>query len=99
MDNKVLEIFIQGPGGRLDAKYYKSAKKTSPIALILHPHPQYGGTMNNKIVVEIFKNFVNNLNLNLDIEIVEDGNQILDTGGGILNMIKKFLNLKLKKMI
>jgi len=55
MGNKVLEIFIQGPCGRLDTKYYKSPKKTAPIALILHPHPQYGGTMNNKVVVEIFK--------------------------------------------
>ena len=60
MGNKVLEIFIQGPCGRLDTKYYKSPKKTSPIALILHPHPQYGGTMNNKVVVETFKNFVSN---------------------------------------
>ena len=60
MGNKVLEIFIQGPCGRLDTKYYKSPKKTSPIALILHPHPQYGGTMNNKVVVETFKNFMSN---------------------------------------
>jgi len=60
MENKVLEIFIPGPAGRLEAKYYKSKKKTSPIALILHPHPQYGGTMNNKIVVEIFNTFMDN---------------------------------------
>ena len=60
MGNKVLEIFIQGPCGRLDTKYYKSPKKTAPIALILHPHPQYGGTMNNKVVVETFKNFMSN---------------------------------------
>ena len=60
MGNKVIEIFIQGPIGRLDAKYYKSSKKTAPIALILHPHPQYGGTMNNKVVVETFKSFVKN---------------------------------------
>jgi len=60
MENKVVEIFIPGPAGRLEAKYYKSKKKTSPIALILHPHPQYGGTMNNKIVVEIFNTFMDN---------------------------------------
>ena len=34
MENKVVEIFIPGPAGRLEAKYYKSKKKTSPIALI-----------------------------------------------------------------
>tara|TARA_Y100001936_G_C15982457_1_gene617520 strand:- start:562 stop:1218 length:657 start_codon:yes stop_codon:yes gene_type:complete len=60
MENKVLEIFIPGPAGRLEAKYYKSKKKTSPIALILHPHPQYGGTMNNKVVVETFNTFMDN---------------------------------------
>ena len=58
MENKVVEIFIPGPAGRLEAKYYKSKKKTSPIALILHPHPQYGGTMNNKVVVETFNSFM-----------------------------------------
>ena len=57
MNNKIQEIFIPGPAGRLDAKYYKSKKKTAPIALILQPHPQYGATMNNKIVVELFKTF------------------------------------------
>ena len=35
------------------------------------------------------KKFVSNLKTDLDIEIVEDGKEILDTGGGILNMIKK----------
>ena len=49
MDNKIFEIFIPGPAGRLEAKYYKSKKNTSPIALVLQPHPQYGGTMNNKL--------------------------------------------------
>ncbi len=60
MENKVLEIFIPGPAGRLEAKYYKSKKTTSPIAIVLQPHPQYGGTMNNKIVVDIFNTFKEN---------------------------------------
>ena len=60
MENKVVEIFVPGPAGRLEAKYYKSKKKTSPIALILHPHPQYGGTMNNRVVVEAFNTFMDN---------------------------------------
>ena len=59
-DNKIVEIFIPGPAGRLEAKYYKSKKNTSPICLVLHPHPQYGGTMNNKVVVETFQTFMNN---------------------------------------
>ena len=60
MENKVFEIFIPGPAGRLEAKYTKSQKSTSPIALVLQPHPQYGGTMNNKVVVETFNVFKDN---------------------------------------
>ena len=60
MNNKIFEIFIPGPAGRLEAKYYKSKKNTSPIALVLQPHPEYGGTMNNKVVVETFQTFVEN---------------------------------------
>ena len=37
-DTKITEIFIPGPAGRLEAKYFKSKKNTSPIALVLHPH-------------------------------------------------------------
>ena len=59
-DNKIVEVFIPGPAGRLEAKYYRSKKNTSPICLVLHPHPQYGGTMNNKVVVDTFQTFMNN---------------------------------------
>ena len=47
----------------------------------------------NKIIINTFylkdqfSNFIKNNNLNVDIQIVEDGENILDTGGGILNMI------------
>src|SRR5210317_1464105 len=60
MDNKIVEVFIPGPAGRMEAKYYKSEKITSPIALVLQPHPQYGGTMNNKVVVDTFHTFMEN---------------------------------------
>ena len=60
MENKIDEIFIPGPAGRLEAKYFKSKKNTSPIALVLQPHPQCGGTMNNKVVVETFNIFKEN---------------------------------------
>ncbi len=47
-----------------------------------------------KIKINIFylsdeiKKFEKQLNTNIDIELIEDGNEILDTGGGIINMIK-----------
>ncbi|MEQ1653148.1 MAG: alpha/beta hydrolase, partial [Hyphomicrobium sp.] len=40
------ELIINGPGGRIEARYHHEPKSDSPIALILHPHPQFGGTMN-----------------------------------------------------
>ena len=47
----------------------------------------------NKIFINTFYlkdhilNFIKKKNFNLDIHIIEDGENILDTGGGILNMI------------
>ena len=60
MKQKSLEVFIAGPAGRLEAKYFKNQKKGSPIAIVLQPHPQYGGTMNNRIVQEAYNVFVKN---------------------------------------
>ena len=57
MKPKSLEIFIPGPAGRLEAKYYKNPKFGSPVAIVLHPHPQYGGTMNNRIVQLMYNIF------------------------------------------
>ena len=60
MKQKSIEVFLPGPSGRLEAKYYKNEKKGSPVAIVLHPHPQYGGTMNNKVVAETFQTFMEN---------------------------------------
>ena len=54
------EIFIPGPSGRLEGKYFKNQKKNSPVAIVLQPHPQYGGTMNNRIVQETYNVFIKN---------------------------------------
>ena len=43
--------------------------------------------INTFYLKEHFSNFIKNKNFNIDIHIVEDGESILDTGGGILNMI------------
>ncbi|MBD1155314.1 NTP transferase domain-containing protein [Pelagibacterales bacterium SAG-MED18] len=45
--------------------------------------------INTFYLKEHFSNFIKNKNFNLDIHIIEDGKSILDTGGGILNMISK----------
>ena len=53
------EVTFIGPAGRLEGRYQPAKQKGSPIAIILHPHPQFGGTMNNQIVYNLFYNFVN----------------------------------------
>ena len=51
------ELIINGPAGRLEARYHHEASPESPIALILHPHPQFGGTMNNQVVYSLYYTF------------------------------------------
>ncbi len=51
------EVFFNGSEGRLEGRYHHSEKKGAPAALILHPHPQYGGTMNNKVTYTLFHTF------------------------------------------
>lgn len=54
------EVIFTGPEGRIEGRYHQSANKGAPIAVVLHPHPLYGGTMNNKIVYKIYHAFVDN---------------------------------------
>ena len=44
--------------------------------------------INTSYLKDQFSVFLNSKNFNLDIKIIEDGEHILDTGGGIQNMIK-----------
>ena len=57
MSNQVKEILFTGPDGRLVGKYKKGQSLNPPVALLLHPHPLYGGTMNNPIVMELYNMF------------------------------------------
>ena len=57
MNNQIKEILFTGPDGKLVGKYKKGQSLNPPVALILHPHPLYGGTMNNPVVLEIFNIF------------------------------------------
>lgn len=51
------EVLFPGPAGRLEGRYSPGKSPTAPIALILHPHPQHGGTMNNKVVYQLYNSF------------------------------------------
>ncbi len=51
------EVIFNGPAGRLEGRYSHSKIKNAPLALVLHPSPEYGGTMNNKINYMMFQAF------------------------------------------
>jgi hypothetical protein len=51
------EVSFTGPSGRLEGRYHKGPEDNAPIALVLHPHPRYGGTMNNKVVYGVYQTF------------------------------------------
>jgi len=87
MQNKVIEIFIPGPSGRIQAKYFKSTSKNPPVALVLQPHPQYGGTMNNRVVYEIFNTYMSNgfSVIRINFRGVGKSDGIFDNGQGELS--------------
>ncbi len=53
----MVEVLFSGHAGRIEGRYYKSPRPNAPVALILHPDPMFGGTMNNKVVYTLFSCF------------------------------------------
>ena len=81
------EIFIPGPSGRIQAKYVKNKQAGAPIALVVQPHPQYGGTMNNRIGYETYNCFYKNRFsvIRINFRGVEKSDGIFDNGQGELS--------------
>jgi len=54
MARKIESLFLPGPAGRLEALLEEPAEAAPrEAALVCHPHPQYGGTMHNKVVYRL----------------------------------------------
>jgi alpha/beta superfamily hydrolase len=51
------EVIINGPEGRIEARFMPAADHTAPLALILHPEPNSGGNMNNRVSLAMYKHF------------------------------------------
>ena len=87
MINKNKEVFIPGPSGRIQAKYSKGEQQGSPVALVLPPHPQYGGTLNNRIAYESYNSFYkNNFSvIRINFRGVEKSDGVFDNGQGELS--------------
>jgi alpha/beta superfamily hydrolase len=52
------EVIFTGPAGRIEGRYHPARQKNAPIAIVLHPHPQFGGTMNHPIIYQLYYAFV-----------------------------------------
>ena len=87
MKSKIKEIFIPGPCGRIHAKYSKNNNQGAPIAVVLQPHPQYGGTMNNRIVYETYNSFykMGFSVIRINFRGVEKSDGFFDNGQGELS--------------
>lgn len=46
-------VAIPGPAGRLQAAWWPGLPGDDRVAVVCHPHPLYGGTMDNKVVTTL----------------------------------------------
>ena len=53
------EVIFAGEDGRIEGRFHPGRTRNAPIAIILHPHPQFGGTMNNPVVYQLYYAFAN----------------------------------------
>lgn len=53
------EVFFNGQAGRLEGRFHRSENPRAPLALILHPNPAQGGSMNNRVTYALFQAFAN----------------------------------------
>jgi hypothetical protein len=51
-------IFIEGGAGRIETVIDRPQERPRGVALVAHPHPLYGGTLDNKVVQTLAKTFV-----------------------------------------
>jgi alpha/beta superfamily hydrolase len=47
------DLFVDGAVGRLEARYSEAASATGLTAVLCHPHPQFGGTMNDLVLAAL----------------------------------------------
>jgi alpha/beta superfamily hydrolase len=51
------EVIFTGSAGRIEGRFHPSKARNAPIAVVLHPHPQFGGTMNHAIIYQLYYAF------------------------------------------
>jgi uncharacterized protein len=53
--NAIRSFFLHGPAGQLEALLNAGSPDATHAALVCHPHPEYGGTLHNKVVFHAMK--------------------------------------------
>ena len=53
--SSIRSLFLAGPAGRLEALLNAGSPSATHAAVVCHPHPLYGGTLNNKVVFHAMK--------------------------------------------
>ena len=95
----MVDLLISGPEGKIEAKYNHNENENSPIVIILHPDPSKGGTMNTKIVFQLYKIFVNNgfSTIRFNFRGVgksegtfDDGEGELSDAAGVLDLLEQY---------
>ena len=82
------EITFHGVAGRLQGDYYRrKAFAHQPLALLLPPHPQLGGTMHTPIIKHLFDLCVYNgfATLRFNFRGAGRSEGVYDNGGGEIN--------------
>src|SRR5437899_6396641 len=51
-------VFVAGPAGRIECAVDSPEGSPSGYAVIAHPHPLFGGTLDNKVVQTLARAFV-----------------------------------------
>tara|TARA_Y100000590_G_scaffold450225_1_gene589540 strand:+ start:252 stop:896 length:645 start_codon:yes stop_codon:yes gene_type:complete len=95
----MVDLLIPGPEGKIEAKYNHNKSDKSPTVLILHPDPSKGGTMDTKIVFELYKIFINNgfstIRFNFrgvgkSDGVFDDGEGELSDAAGVLDWLQQY---------
>ncbi|MBX9965366.1 MAG: alpha/beta hydrolase [Burkholderiales bacterium] len=78
---------IAGPAGNLEIAVTQPRGDVRGVALIAHPHPLYGGTMDNKVVQTLARSFVamGNIVWRMNFRGVGASEGVFDDGRGELD--------------
>ena len=58
MNASTEKVLIAGPAGSIECAVNLPAGTVIGAAIICHPHPQHGGTMDNKVVQTLARAFM-----------------------------------------